>query len=172
MEFLGIGPLEFLVIVIIALIVVGPERLPEIARAIGKTLRDLRAMSEGLTAEWQQELNLASDIEEGKKGLQQALLEPFKEAQADFQRTFTVPLQEAQTDLQRALTAPLTSPSVATVEPSSPKEPTEPSSSASTAELPSTDGKAAPSSSKEPAGQLQNIEKSDASNDHTGDANA
>jgi len=172
MEFLGIGPLEFLVIIVIALIVVGPERLPEIARSIGKTLRDLRAMSEGLTAEWQQELSVVSDIQAGEEELQQALIEPFKEAQADLQRTFTVPLQEAQTDLQRALTAPLTSPSVATVEPSSPKEPTEPSSPDVTVELSSTDGKAVPSSSKQPAGQPQNIEKSDASNDHTDDANA
>ena len=131
MEFLGIGPLEFLVIIVIALIVVGPERLPEIARSIGKTLRDLRAMSEGLTAEWQQELSVVSDIQAGEKELQQALIEPFKEAQADLQRTFTVPLQEAQTDLQ-----------------------------------------AVPSSSKQPAGQPQNIEESDASNDHTDDANA
>lgn len=125
MEFLGIGPLELIVILIIALTVVGPERLPEIARSIGKTLRDLRAMSQGLTAEWQQELNLATEIGDSKKGLQQALIEPFKEAQADFQRALSAPLKEAQTDLQKALTAPLASSPGDTVEPSSPEIPME-----------------------------------------------
>ena len=44
MDFLGIGPLELIVVAIIALIVVGPERLPELAQSVGKTLRGLRAM--------------------------------------------------------------------------------------------------------------------------------
>jgi sec-independent protein translocase protein TatB len=141
MDFLGIGPLEILVVLIIALIVVGPERLPEIAQTIGKTLRDLRAMSQGLTTEWQQELsNISgeltnvSPIEIGEKGLQQSLTEPLKEAQADIQRALTTPLtspsdataeplKEAQADIQRALTAPLTSPSDATAEPSPPQTP-------------------------------------------------
>jgi Tat protein translocase TatB subunit len=106
MDVLGIGPLELLVILIIALIVVGPERLPEIARTIGKTMRDLRNMSQGLTAEWERELNRVTQIDTGEKGLKQAVAEPFKEAQAD---------------LQRALTGPLTSPSDGAAEPAPPK---------------------------------------------------
>jgi Tat protein translocase TatB subunit len=106
MDFLGIGPLELLVILIIALVVVGPEKLPEIARSIGKTMRDLRNMSQGFTAEWEREFNRMSQIETGEKGLQQAVTEPLKEAQAD---------------LQRALTGPLTSPSDGSAEPAPPK---------------------------------------------------
>lgn len=108
MDFLGIGPLELLVVLIIALIVVGPERLPQIAQSIGKTVRDLRAMSQGFTAEWERELTQASGVEAGGKGLRQTVTEPFKEAQAE---------------VQRALNAPLTSPSDATVEPAPPKTP-------------------------------------------------
>ncbi|RME86576.1 MAG: twin-arginine translocase subunit TatB [Zetaproteobacteria bacterium] len=39
MEIFGIGWSEMLVIAIVALIVVGPERLPEVARLIGRGIR-------------------------------------------------------------------------------------------------------------------------------------
>ena len=41
-EMLNIGPQEFLIILIIALIVVGPQRLPTLGRSIGRGLRELR----------------------------------------------------------------------------------------------------------------------------------
>lgn len=37
-----IGPLEILVVSVVALIVFGPRRLPEIARQIGKTMAEVR----------------------------------------------------------------------------------------------------------------------------------
>ena len=107
MDFLGVGPLELIVVIIIALIVVGPERLPQLAQSIGKTLRDLRAMSQGLTAEWQREMSGVSQIDVGE-GLQQSQTKPFEEAQAE---------------LQQALSAPLVSPFDATAEPAPSKAP-------------------------------------------------
>ena len=85
MDFLGIGPLELIVVLIIAFIVVGPERLPELARSIGKTLSDVRALSQGLTNEWQREIDSLSKTATGE-GLQEALTRPFKEAQADLEQ--------------------------------------------------------------------------------------
>ena len=38
----GIGTQEMIVILVLALIVLGPRKLPEIARAIGKGLRELQ----------------------------------------------------------------------------------------------------------------------------------
>ena len=38
----NIGPAELIVIFLVALLVVGPKRLPEIGRTIGKTLREFR----------------------------------------------------------------------------------------------------------------------------------
>jgi sec-independent protein translocase protein TatB len=37
-----IGPLEILVVAVVALIVFGPEKLPEIARSLGKAASELR----------------------------------------------------------------------------------------------------------------------------------
>ena len=42
------GPLELMVILVIALIVLGPQKLPEAARSVGKGMRELK---ESLTAE-------------------------------------------------------------------------------------------------------------------------
>lgn len=39
---LNIGPLELMVILIVALLVVGPKRLPEVGRSIGRGLREFR----------------------------------------------------------------------------------------------------------------------------------
>ena len=39
---LNIGPQELLIILVIALLVVGPQRLPELGRSIGRGLRELR----------------------------------------------------------------------------------------------------------------------------------
>ena len=44
---IGIGPTEIIVILIVALIVIGPEKMPELARALARLMRDLRgAMDE------------------------------------------------------------------------------------------------------------------------------
>ena len=42
----NIGPQELLVILLLALIVVGPQKLPEIARTIGRGMREFRKMQD------------------------------------------------------------------------------------------------------------------------------
>ena len=41
------GPLELVVILIIALIVLGPKKLPEAARSVGRGMRELRESIQG-----------------------------------------------------------------------------------------------------------------------------
>ena len=38
----NVGPLELIVILVIALIVLGPKKLPEVGRSIGKGMREFR----------------------------------------------------------------------------------------------------------------------------------
>lgn len=47
----SIGPAEILVVLVIALIVLGPSRLPDAAKSLGKALSEFRRMSSGLQAE-------------------------------------------------------------------------------------------------------------------------
>lgn len=57
----GIGSGEILVIIIVALLVLGPEKLPSAARILGKAMGDLRRMS----TEFHRELN--SEVEPGAR---------------------------------------------------------------------------------------------------------
>ena len=47
----SIGAAEILVVLVVALLVLGPSRLPEAARSLGKALAELRRMSSGFQAE-------------------------------------------------------------------------------------------------------------------------
>jgi TatA/E family protein of Tat protein translocase len=56
-----VGPLEILMVAVVALIVFGPEKLPEIARTVGKALADFRRAVEDAKGEFQAGMNLDSD---------------------------------------------------------------------------------------------------------------
>ena len=45
----NIGPLELIIILAIALLIVGPGRLPEMGNAIGRTIREFRNASSDIT---------------------------------------------------------------------------------------------------------------------------
>ncbi len=64
MDFFGIGPWEILLILVIALIVVGPGKLPGIARTLGKTMRAIRKASAELTTAVSKELEAAEKSEQ------------------------------------------------------------------------------------------------------------
>ena len=57
MGFLGIGAMEALVIVVIALIIFGPGRLPEIMGEAGRTLRDFRRATRELTGDFEESIS-------------------------------------------------------------------------------------------------------------------
>ena len=45
----NIGPVELIIILVIALIVIGPGRLPDVGAALGKSIREFRKASSDLT---------------------------------------------------------------------------------------------------------------------------
>lgn len=58
MNVLGIGPLELIIIMVVALVIFGPQRLPEIGAQIGKAIRDFRQMTNDVTGEFQRTMSL------------------------------------------------------------------------------------------------------------------
>lgn len=64
---LNVGPQELLLILIVALVVVGPQRLPEIARSIGKGLRSLRSAQDEMRRTVQEVLEPEAASEVGRE---------------------------------------------------------------------------------------------------------
>ena len=60
----GIGMPEMIIILVIALIVIGPHKLPELAKSLGKGLAEFKKASEGFQRSVQEE---ASKSEEKEK---------------------------------------------------------------------------------------------------------
>ena len=56
----NIGPAELIIIFLVALIIVGPKRLPEIGRTIGKSLREFRRA----TDDFKQHLDFGVDSDD------------------------------------------------------------------------------------------------------------
>lgn len=51
----GIGPWELVLILVIALVIFGPGKLPEVGKAMGRGLKEFRKASENLKEEVQGE---------------------------------------------------------------------------------------------------------------------
>ncbi len=72
MNFLGIGLPEIVLILIIAIIVVGPQRIPEVAVQVARAIRYLRGYATDVTAQMRAELDeLTKEYEEVRKELEE-----------------------------------------------------------------------------------------------------
>ena len=69
----GIGGTELLVILVVALIVLGPKSVPQIARTLGKAMGEFRKVS----TEFQRTLNTEIELAEHEKRKQEAEKELF-----------------------------------------------------------------------------------------------
>ncbi|MBA3274598.1 MAG: twin-arginine translocase TatA/TatE family subunit [Chloroflexia bacterium] len=65
MNIMGIGPQEMMVIAVIALLVFGPGKLPEVMGQAGKLVRDFRRMSAELSGEFEKTIAEAKDMTSG-----------------------------------------------------------------------------------------------------------
>jgi len=45
----NIGPMELVIVLVIALVVLGPKKLPEVGRSIGKGMREFKDSVSGVT---------------------------------------------------------------------------------------------------------------------------
>jgi sec-independent protein translocase protein TatB len=65
----GIGGSELIVIIVLAGIVLGPERLARAAREIGRFVRNVKSYFSALSSELRAELDVLDDLQKVKKEL-------------------------------------------------------------------------------------------------------
>lgn len=81
MDFLNVGPWELVLVLVIAILVAGPERMIEIARTLGRASRQLRDLSREFTTALQAEIQATeaeadrtgTDLRQVRKDLEDAL---------------------------------------------------------------------------------------------------
>jgi TatA/E family protein of Tat protein translocase len=91
MNFLGMGPMELMVILVLALVIFGPGKLPEIAGQVGRVVRDFRRTTSDLSSEFNRTLSL--EVEE-RKAAKAPAPAPVAEAAPAYD-TFSAPVVEA-----------------------------------------------------------------------------
>jgi sec-independent protein translocase protein TatA len=72
----NIGPAELIVIFLVALLVVGPKRLPEVGRSIGKALREFRRTTEEVRSTFEASLDDDEEASANGQGTIRRLAEP------------------------------------------------------------------------------------------------
>ena len=65
----SIGPMELILIFVVALLVFGPKKLPEIGRSVGKAMREFKKTSEEIKGRIEEEIE-ASEIKDIRKDIQ------------------------------------------------------------------------------------------------------
>jgi sec-independent protein translocase protein TatA len=60
----NVGPLELVVVLVIALIVLGPQRLPDVARSVGRGMREFRSALDSPGDDEDDEVDYMNDDEE------------------------------------------------------------------------------------------------------------
>ncbi len=71
----NVGGLEFVVIAIVALLVFGPKRLPEVSRQVGTALRELRRVQTQVKSEIDDVLRVDDDVAKPTRRTNRAALE-------------------------------------------------------------------------------------------------
>ncbi|HPW16857.1 MAG TPA: Sec-independent protein translocase protein TatB [Candidatus Aminicenantes bacterium] len=65
----SIGPAELVLIFVVALLVFGPKKLPEIGRSVGKALRELKRTSDEIKGRIEEEIE-ASELKDVRRDIQ------------------------------------------------------------------------------------------------------
>jgi len=97
-SFFGIGAPELIFILILAGIVLGPHRIRDIARWLGKTTAQLQAISRGFTAQLTKELDAIDESGDLKETLQEVkdLRRQVTELRHEITRGVSEPMKEAR----------------------------------------------------------------------------
>jgi TatA/E family protein of Tat protein translocase len=86
--FESIGAPELLVILVVALIIFGPRKLPQLSRSLGKSLAEFRRASDEFKRTWEREVELETTAKEAR--IAQAMLPEDNSITDEEQRSSTV----------------------------------------------------------------------------------
>ncbi len=109
MEFLGIGYQELLLILVLLLVVVGPERLPQMAYQIGRAVRQMQMYARAVRDEFREEIDYLEEQYRTMRGEVELAQRELQEEQARLNRQLAevdAAVRAADDEAQRALAAP------------------------------------------------------------------
>jgi sec-independent protein translocase protein TatB len=118
MNVFGVGPAEALVILIVALVFVGPERLPRLAADIARTIREIRKYTGEVAAEFNE---VIKDLDKETAGDRSEWKE-ITEGLSGATKSLTDSLRAARSDLDAAGTARASTPPSVPAAPPPPAE--------------------------------------------------
>ena len=158
MDFLGIGPMELILILIVALMVFGPDRLPEMGAKLGKSMRTMRSATR----------EFSKEIEATRQAIEAPIQEvtaPMRELKASVDKVapavqaFSNPKQALHTAVMKEImsadaAASAADPSVVPAAPQPPKTAGEVVAGPATLEAPAAPDEA-PGPAQEPASSLE-----------------
>lgn len=78
---MGLGWSEMLVIFIVALLVFGPKKLPELGKSLGKGIREFRRATDDLKSSWDEQMR---DVESPLKDVSRDIQEAAQNVKNDF----------------------------------------------------------------------------------------
>jgi sec-independent protein translocase protein TatA len=66
MPFNNIGPMELIIVLVIALVVIGPKRLPEVGKSLGRGMREFKDSLSGDSRDDDDEADIAPPLRQAK----------------------------------------------------------------------------------------------------------
>lgn len=106
MEFLGIGYQEIALVLVLLLVVVGPERLPTMAYQIGRAVRTLQKYARVVRDEFQEEFDYIDEQYRVVRGEIDQTRAGIREEQARMEREWSQSQASLEADLSPALPPP------------------------------------------------------------------
>jgi TatA/E family protein of Tat protein translocase len=94
----SIGPMELVLIFVIALLVFGPKKLPEIGRSVGKALREFKKTSDEIKGRIEEEIE-ASELKDIRKEIKSGV-DDLKSSVTDLASGITEVKTEIQKDIE------------------------------------------------------------------------
>jgi sec-independent protein translocase protein TatA len=66
MPFNNIGPMELIIVLIVALLVIGPKRLPEVGKSLGRGMREFKDSISGTSRDDEDDVDVSPPLHRAK----------------------------------------------------------------------------------------------------------